>query len=83
MMNNIYQLKGEKVLLHGIFQKSHMVGESLVAGGHKGGQVSFPIAVVEFIDNGQVVEVYPVELKKLKEKVSHTKIKDKESLENE
>lgn len=57
-----YNYKGEKVKLHGIFQHSYIVEQSLMIGGHGGGQISYPIAIVEY-ENGDIENVDTHELK--------------------
>ena len=46
MMTHYYN--GTKVKLHGIFQFSTVVKPSSLIGGHNGGQISYPIAIIEF-----------------------------------
>ena len=54
-----------ELILHGIFQKSYMIGESYAVGGHKGGQIAFPVAVIELLD-GSLMEVHIHEIKIIK-----------------
>lgn len=57
-----YKYKNKKIKLHGIFQYSHIVEQSLMIGGHNGGQVAHPIAVVEY-ENGDIEHVHPYQIK--------------------
>ena len=41
---------------HGFFQRSMVVGPSLVLGGHDGGVVAYPVAIIE-TEEGEVLEV--------------------------
>lgn len=50
--------KEKKALFHCWSQWSNVVGESLLKGGHKGGQISETYGIVEFED-GIVQSVYP------------------------
>ena len=58
-----YTYKGEKIKLHGIFQFATVLEPSTMIGGHNGGQVSYPIAVIEH-DNGDFEHVHPYQIKK-------------------
>lgn len=64
--------RGSRHTLHGIYQKSYIIGESYAIGGHKGGQIAFPIAVVES-SNGSLIEV----------PIQDIKIVKKENINNE
>ena len=57
-----YRYKDQKVKLHGIFQRSYIIEPSLLVGGHGGGQMATPIAVIEY-ENGDITNVQPHELK--------------------
>ena len=57
-----YTYKGQKVKLHGIFQQAEVLPPSMLVGGHNGGQLSAPIAVIEN-ENGDFAHVYPYEIK--------------------
>lgn len=50
--------KEKKALFHCWSQWSDVVGESILKGGHKGGQISETYGIVEFED-GTVQRVYP------------------------
>ena len=62
-----YTYKGKKIKLHGIFQFANVIDPSLSMGGHNGGQVSYPIAVIEH-DNGYIEHVPPYQIKRSDEK---------------
>jgi len=47
-----------KAVCHGFFQRSGVVEPSPMVGGHPGGTVAYPIAVIE-LEDGQVLEVRP------------------------
>lgn len=49
---------GEKALFHCWCHESHVVGPSLLVGGHSGGTVAFVKGIVEF-ENGGVTKVDP------------------------
>ena len=66
MNNKKYGYGNYVVSLLGIFQKSYMIGESYIIGGHKGGQIAYPVAVIEF-DDGTISECVPEELKAINE----------------
>ncbi|MEG0327761.1 MAG: hypothetical protein RR565_04805 [Erysipelothrix sp.] len=57
-----YTHKGKKVKLHGIFQQAEILPPSMLVGGHNGGQLASPIAVIEY-ENGDFAHVYPYEIK--------------------
>ena len=57
-----YNYKGEQVKLHGIFQYAYVIEQSLMIGGHGGGQIAYPVAVIQF-KNGEFMNVQPQELK--------------------
>ena len=47
--------------LHGFFQESQIVPPSIMAGGHQGGTLYFPVALVEFADGHlETVSTYNV-----------------------
>lgn len=48
--------KREKALFYGVFQNSYVVEPSPLIGGHPGGVVAYPIAVVE-LENGSLKTV--------------------------
>lgn len=58
-----YTYKGKKIKLHGIFQYATVLEPSLSMGGHNGGQVSYPIAVIEH-ENGDIEHVQPHQIKR-------------------
>lgn len=58
-----YTYKGKKIKLHGIFQYANVIDPSIMLGGHSGGQVSYPIAVIEH-ENGDFEHVHPYQIKK-------------------
>lgn len=47
---------------HGFFQRARVIEPSPMIGGHPGGTVAYPVALVEF-ENGQVVGVEAVAIK--------------------
>lgn len=50
-MEKVNYVKDEKILeceLIGVFQYSEVIGESPFIGGHKGGTISHPVAVLKF-----------------------------------
>ena len=49
-------------LCHGIFQDSYIVPPSIMVGGHSGGVVANPVAIVE-VEDGQLIRVNPIEVK--------------------
>lgn len=51
-------VEGQKAMFHCWSQESHVVGPSLLVGGHSGGTVSGVLGIVEF-ENGGVSKVYP------------------------
>lgn len=51
-----YYYQDQIVKLHGFFQESQIVAPSALIGGHGGGMLTYPIAVVEFED-GRIVAV--------------------------
>ena len=57
-----YTYKGKKIKLHGVFQFANVVEPSIMMGGHNGGQVSYPIAVIEH-ENGDFEYVQPYQIK--------------------
>lgn len=61
-----YTYKGKKIKLHGIFQKAEVLPPSMLVGGHGGGQLALPIAVIEF-ENGDFAQVFPHEIKGVEE----------------
>lgn len=60
-----YEYRGHKVKLLGIFQKSDVLSPSPMMGGHNGGTVSYPVAIVEHED-GSMGEVFPADLKRVR-----------------
>ncbi|WP_159641839.1 hypothetical protein [Erysipelothrix anatis] len=54
-----YTYKGQKVKLHGIFQHSYVIRPSIAMGGHNGGQMSFPVAVIEH-ENGNIKQIQDI-----------------------
>ena len=69
-----YTYKGKKIKLHGIFQFSAVIEPSMGNGGHNGGQVSYPIAVIEH-DNGDFEHVTPYQIKRSDEEWNYLKRK--------
>lgn len=57
-----YLHKGKKVKLHGIFQYYGVIQPSNLVGGHIGGQIAYPVAVIEH-ENGDIEQVFPYEIK--------------------
>ena len=51
----------DKCLFHGIWQSSAVIGPSLMKGGHNGGTISNPIAVVEN-EKGELFHVDPIDI---------------------
>lgn len=47
--------KGVPGTFYGVYQQAKVVGESPFIGGHKAGQISYPVAVVEY--DGMLHEV--------------------------
>lgn len=45
---------------YGLYERSHIVPSNLMKGGHQGGAVTFPVAVVEDSDGLHEVEVWRV-----------------------
>ena len=58
-----YTYKGKKIKLHGMFQYSNVIDRPLMKGGNSGGQVSYPIAVIEH-ENGDLEHVPPYQIKR-------------------
>lgn len=60
-MNHKY--KGKKVKVHGIFQQAQVLEPSIQIGGHNGGQIAYPVAVIEYEDGHfeQIVSIYKIE----------------------
>ena len=58
-----YTYNGKKIKLHGIFQFANVVEPSIMMDGHNGGQVSYPIAVIEH-ENGDIEHVHPHQIKR-------------------
>ena len=65
LITNIYEItrrpcyvNGQKAIFHCWSQESHVVGPSLLVGGHSGGTVAGVMGLVEFEDGG-VSKVYP------------------------
>ena len=52
---------GKRALFHRWEDKAELVGESLLRGGHRGGQRRAVVGIVEFED-GTVKEVYPSDI---------------------
>lgn len=50
------------VRLHGLFQFSQIIKPSHLIGGHDGGVIAYPVAVVEY-ENGTFAEVRPHRIK--------------------
>ncbi len=47
----------EKAKFVGVFQRSQVIPPSIAAGGHSGGVVAYPVAVV-LLENGEMDEIY-------------------------
>lgn len=58
-----YTYKGKKIKLHGMFQYAAVIDPPMMKGGSSGGQVSFPIAVIEH-ENGDIEHVHPHQIKR-------------------
>ena len=65
LITNIYEITrrpcyvdGQRAIFNCWGQESHVVGPSLMVGGHNGGTVSGVMGIVEF-ENGCVSKVYP------------------------
>ncbi len=56
-----YKYRDKQVKLHGIFQMSTVVPPSNMIGGHTGGVVAYPVAVIEY-ENGDLEQVSPNEI---------------------
>lgn len=59
--------KKQKGLCHGIFQDSYIVQPSLMVGGHSGGVVANPVAIVE-VEGGSLIRVNPIDIKFIENK---------------
>ncbi|MBF1188254.1 MAG: hypothetical protein HXM02_09340 [[Eubacterium] sulci] len=58
--------KGEvKAIFHGVYQRSEIVCPSLMLGGHPGGVVACPVAVIE--RSGKLEEVDLCDIKNIRE----------------
>lgn len=63
-----HKYKGQKVKLQGIFQHSYVIRPSISMGGHNGGQMACPVAVIEY-ENGDIKQIQDIhELKGLSDK---------------
>ncbi|RWR06721.1 hypothetical protein QNH23_06320 [Siminovitchia fortis] len=72
-MRDCYIKTGEeKAKFIGVFQRSNVIDASPFVGGHPGGVIAYPVAVVEK-ENGQLVE-YPVNNVSFKEVRNETEI---------
>ena len=67
-----YMFNERKVRLHGIFQFSNVIGESYMVGGHPGGVIAYPVAIIEH-ENGMIEQVNPTNLSKHSDKKEATK----------
>ena len=56
-----YKYRDKQVKLHGIFQMSTVLPPSNMIGGHLGGIVAYPVAVIEY-ENGDLEQVSPNEI---------------------
>lgn len=61
MSKDNYKYNDEWVKLLGIFQVSNVIPPSLVVGGHTGGVIAYPVAIIE-LENGEVKNVSPNEI---------------------
>lgn len=61
--------KKQKGLFHGLFPNSYIVAPSLMIGGHNGGIVADPVAIVE-VEGGNLIHVNPIDIKFLDDKFS-------------
>lgn len=48
------KVNGSEAICHGIFIRSRVVEPSPMIGGHQGGTVAYPVAVIEYV-NGKTV----------------------------
>lgn len=62
------EFKDYRAVFHHWSERFWTVGESLMTGGHAGGQISQTVAIVEYED-GTVHECYPEEIRFLESKV--------------
>ena len=56
------KVKGEKALFHKWFEKSRIVDPSPMIGGHSGGIIKYPVAIIEYLD-GDVIQCNPEDIK--------------------
>ena len=56
-----YKYRDKQVKLHGIFQMSTVLPPSNMLGGHTGGVIAYPVAVIEY-ENGDLEQVSPNEI---------------------
>lgn len=57
----------KRCLFHGLFQDSDVYAPSLMVGGHNGGVVAGPVAIVE-TEDGSLIRVNPIDIKFLETK---------------
>ena len=67
-----YTYKGKKIKLHGMFQYANVIDPPIMKGGHSGGQVAYPTAVIEH-ENGDIEHVHPYQIKRSDEKTKQIK----------
>ena len=61
-----YQCEGKPCKLLGVFQYSDIIEPAVALGGHSGGVIAYPVAVVEFEDTSiQTIALYRSSSKKL------------------
>lgn len=66
MSKDNYKYNDECVKLLGIFQVSDVIPPSNLVGGHAGGVIAYPVAIIE-LESGDVKSVYPNEITRWKE----------------
>ena len=70
-------VNGRAALFHRWSDKSEIVAPSVMVGGHTGGVVSCTVGIIEYIENGDVHECWPSEIRftDTAEKISDMEIK--------
>lgn len=58
--------KWQTVTFHGVFQYSDVIAPSPMVGGHPGGIIAYPIAVVEY-ESGKLIMRYLDSIKEIRE----------------
>lgn len=68
----------KKCLFHGFWQGSNVCEPSILTGGHNGGVVAGPVALVE-TENGQVFRVNPIDIQFLDSKFNEYSFREEET----